>query len=728
MRTRLLASLVLLLAAGTVRAQSAGFDTCLVLSGGGARGMAHIGVIKVLERERIPVDCIVGTSIGAVIGSLYASGLTATEIETQMRALDWNTMFVDRVDRRVFTARRKAEDRSFVAKGGFGLRDGKLGLPPSVFEGQRLAVALRAALLPSANIERFDDLPIPYRAIGTDLETGEAVAMDRGDLVNAVRASMAVPGAFAPVSYGERSLIDGGASMNLPVEIAQGWGARRIIAVDIGATLKTRDQLLDPFSITDQMITALMRRETQRQRERLGPGDVLIVPELGDLSSADFTAGLDQGIPLGEQATATALPALQSMRLDPEAYAAWRAARRARLSPIGAIERIELVNTSAVDDAAIRARITAQPGDAVDAEKIEQDLARLHGLGEFSRAYYTVDAGERGGSVLTYVTRSRRWEEDGTLKFGLFMQDDFEGGGEYQIGARYAKREFNRFGGDLALEARLGDRNRAFAEFNQPLNLRRSAFLRPSLEWVGENEALIDAGGTTGDYRYNRWEIRSGLGLTLADHGELSATPFLRRNHYDLRADSLSAAIPRTATSAGVDLAFTLDTQDDAEFPSSGWYLDARHTRYLPMLDADTEGFSTRAQVSFAFTALRGRWLIGAQALDRRGDAYEDVATLGGPLRLSGYGIDRLRGTGSALATLQYNYPLAQVLQYPLFVGGSLEAGQIWRAGQRPALDRTIFAGSVYSALDTPLGPIYFGLGLAEEGEEAVFLRLGQPY
>ena len=728
MRIRLLASLFLLLAAGTARAQSAGFDTCLVLSGGGARGMAHIGVIKVLERERIPVDCIVGTSMGAVIGGLYASGLTATEIETQMRALDWNTMFVDRVDRRVFTTRRKAEDRSFVAKGGFGLRDGKLGLPPSVFEGQRLAVALRAALLPSANIERFDDLPIPYRAIGTDLETGEAVAMDRGDLVNAVRASMAVPGAFAPVSYGERSLIDGGASMNLPVEIAQGWGARRIIAVDIGATLKTRDQLLDPFSITDQMITALMRRETQRQRERLGAGDVLIVPALGDLSSADFTAGLDQGIPLGEAATTAALPALQSMRLDPEAYAAWRAARRARLSPIGAIERIELVNTSAMDDAAIRARITAQPGDAVVAAKIEQDLARLHGLGEFSRAYYTVDAGEHGGSVLTYVTRSRRWEEDGTLKFGLFMQDDFEGGGEYQIGARYAKREFNRFGGDLALEARLGDRNRAFAEFNQPLNLRRSAFLRPSLEWVGENEALIDAAGTTGDYRYNRWEVRSGLGLTLSGHGELSATPFLRRNHYDLRADSLPAAIPRTATSAGIDLQLTLDTQDDAEFPSSGWYLDARHTRYLPMLDADTEGFSSRAQAAFAFTALRGRWLIAAQARDRRGDAHEDVATLGGPFRLSGYGIDRLRGTGSALATLQYNYPLAQVLQYPLFVGGSLEAGQVWRAGQRPAFDRTIFAGSLYSALDTPLGPIYFGLGLAEEGEEAVFLRLGQPY
>ena len=708
-------------------ARAAEFDTCLVLSGGGARGMAHIGVIKVLERERIPVDCIVGTSMGAVVGSLYASGMSATEIEARMRAMDWNTMFVDRVDRRLFTARRKAEDRSFLAKGGFGLRDGKLGLPPSVFEGQRLALALRAVLLPTANLTSFDDLPIPYRAIGTDLETGEAVAMDQGDLVNAVRASMAVPGAFAPVSYGERSLIDGGAAMNLPVEIAQGWGAKRIIAVDIGATLKTRDQLLDPFSITDQMVTALMRRETQRQRDRMGAGDVLIVPALGDLSSADFAAGLDQGIALGEAAANDALPRLRAMQVSPEAYAAWREARQARLRPVGAVARVELVNTSAVDDATVRAHISARPGDAVEPEKIEEDLARLYGMGEFSRAYYTVDDDGAGGSVLTYVTRSRRWEQDGSLKFGLFMQDDFEGNGEYQLGARFTRRELNRLGADLALEARLGDRNRAFVEFNQPLNRRRNAFVRPSLQWVGENETLVDNVGGAGTYRFNRWEARAGIGLTLADIGEVSATPFLRRNHFDLRDGSLAAAIPRTSTSAGVDLELVLDTQDDAEFPTRGWYLHARHSRYLPMLDGDTRGFTNRAQASYAFTALRGRWLIGARAQDRRGDAYEDVALLGGPFRLSGYGIDRLQGTGSALATVQYHYPLAQVLQYPLFLGGSLEAGQVWRDGRHPAFDRTIVGGSLYSALDTPIGPIYFGIGLAEEGQETVFLRLGQP-
>lgn len=711
---------------------SSGYDTCLVLSGGGARGMAHIGVIKVLERERIPVDCIVGTSMGAVIGGLYASGLGAEEIERQMRALDWKTMFSDRVDRRDFPARRKTEDRSFLAKGGFGLRDGKLGVAPSLFEGQRLAVALRSAMLPSANIDDFDALPIPYRAIGTDLETGETVAMDRGDLVNAIRASMAVPGAFAPVSYGERSLIDGGVSMNLPVEEAQKLGAHRIIAVDIGATLKKRDQLLDPFSITDQMVTALMLRETQRQRDRLGAGDVLIVPALGDLSSADMSAGLDQGIPLGEAAAEAALPKLRERQLSPEAYAAWRAGRIARLRPIGPIERVALVNTSAVDDTVIRAAVTMKPGDTIAPEKIERDLSHLYGTGEFSRAYYTVTDGDRTddgrvGSVLTYVTRSRRWEEDGTLKFGLFLQDDFEGHADYQLGARFGKRELNRYGGDLVLEARLGDRNRAFAEWNQPLDPRRHTFFRSSLEWLGHNETLLDDDALGASFRIERWELRTGLGLDLGDWGEASVTPFARRNHFRARAESLPIVLPSNSTSTGAEFALTLDTQDDAEFPAHGWFLQARHARYLQGFGGDTHGFTSRLDASYAFAALGGRWLASAHAQDRRGNAYEDIAHLGGAFRLSGYGIDTLHGTGAALATLQYRRPLAQVLEYPLFLGGSLEAGQVWQSGQSPSAERTLFGGSLYTALDTPLGPIYFGLGLAEHGEEAVFLRLGQP-
>lgn len=709
--------------------------TCLVLSGGGARGMAHIGVLRVLERERVPIDCIVGTSMGAVVGSLYASGLTADEIARQLGALEWGEMFVDRLDRRHDSLRRKAEDRSFLAKGGFGLREGKLGVAPSLFEGQRLAVALRRGLLPSAGVNDFDALPIRFRAVGTDLETGEAVVMDRGDLVNAVRASMAVPGVFAPVSYGERSLIDGGIAMNLPVEVAQALGAERIIAVDIGAGLKTRDQLRDPLSIADQMVTALMLKETARQRERLGAEDVLIVPDLGALGSADFEAGFAQGIPLGVAATEAVAGKLRPLAVDAARYAAWRAAATDNLRAPGPVTEVTLVNTSVVDDAALRTFIATAPGDAVDADRLEEDLARLYGLGELSRAYYVVEpdpkaVGEDGGSTVTFVARSRRWQEDGTLKFGLFLLDDFRGGSEYQLGARYVRRELNKYGGDVLLEARLGDRNRAFAEWHQPLNMGRTVFVRPSLGWDGQNLPLIDEDGLSAQYRLGAWEARAGIGLAVSSAAEVMLVPFVRRNHFDLRPETdntVPPAIPATRHSRGLAVELTLDTQDDAEFPTRGWYLRGQHTRYLPDWGSDAAGHASRLDANLAFAALDGRWRLGLSAQDRRGDAFENVELLGGPFRLSGYGVDALRGDGAALAALQYSYPIAQVLDYPLFFGGSLEAGQIWRGGIGPDRERFLVGGSLFTALDSPLGPVYFGLGLAEGGEQTLFFRLGQP-
>lgn len=724
MRLRLLAIPLLLLAA--MQARAAEPDTCLVLSGGGARGMAHIGVIKVLERERIPVDCIVGTSMGAVVGSLYASGLTADEIEARVRALDWTTMFSDRVDRTVYPQRRKAEDRTFLAKGGLGLRDGKLAIPPSLFEGQRLAVALRTSLLVSAGINDFDALPIPYRAVGTDLETGEAVVMGEGDLVNAVRASMAVPGAFAPVTWGERSLIDGGVAMNLPIEAAQDLGARRIIAVDIGAKLKLRDELTDPLAITDQMVTALMLKETRRQIARLRPGDVLIEPALGPLSSADFVAGMNEGIALGEQATEAMLPQLRAYQVSPEAYAEWRAQRAAKLQPIGPVDRIELVNTSQVADSRVRAQVHVKPGDAVDPAAIEEDLTRIHGSGEVSRAYYVVDR-EGEDTVLTYVVRSRRWAEDGTIKMGLFMQDDFQGDGEYQLGARYTRGELTRFGGDLVLEGRLGNNNRLFVEWNQPLDPIGLTFVRPSLERRAENRYLVNRFGLTAEYRHSAWEANLKAGMSLGTWGEAWFAPFVRRNQFDLREEITFGRLPRSTTSSGVAVGVTIDTQDDAEFPSTGWYVHGEHARYLPQFDSDTEGHATRLRAQRAFATGRGRWQASLEGQDRRGTSYEDVALLGGPFRLSGYGINRLRGQGLWLATLQYNHPLAQVLEYPVFLGASLEAGQVWRRNQSPSLDAALFGGSLYGAVDTPLGPLFIGVGITEGGEESVFFRLGQP-
>src|SRR6202049_2657384 len=192
---------------------------CLVLSGGGARGMAHIGVLKILEDLKIPIDCIAGTSMGAIVGGLYASGMTALEIESTMRSVDWQEAFRDAPPRRDLAFRRKQDDRNFLVRLPLGLKHGQILLPKGFIQGQKLQETLRQLTLPFSNSTDFDLLPTPFRAVATDLESGNAVLMEKGDLAIAMRASMSAPGVFAPVELNGRLLVDGGLAEDLHINV-----------------------------------------------------------------------------------------------------------------------------------------------------------------------------------------------------------------------------------------------------------------------------------------------------------------------------------------------------------------------------------------------------------------------------------------------------------------------------------------------------------------------------
>ncbi len=216
----------------------------LVLSGGGARGAAHVGVIRALEEMRVPIDAVAGTSMGAVVGGLYSAGLSGAEIEEVFRNLDWQDLFRDRAPRRDLVYRRKQDDRSIYARGSLGLRYGEgIELPLGLVQGQKITQALRSATLGVADVTDFDRLPTPFRALATDLETGEPVVLDHGDLATVLRASMSAPGVLAPVEVGGRLLVDGGLVDNLPVGLARSMGVDVLIVVDVSFPLATRKDL-----------------------------------------------------------------------------------------------------------------------------------------------------------------------------------------------------------------------------------------------------------------------------------------------------------------------------------------------------------------------------------------------------------------------------------------------------------------------------------------------------
>ena len=336
----------------------------LVLSGGGARGLAHVGVLKVLEREHIPIDAIAGTSMGAIIGGLYASGLRADDLERELLALDWTTLFANRLPRETLSERRKEEDFEIspALEVGLSRSTGELMLPIGSVSSRGLELLLRRYTLPVRQLPSFDVLPIPFRAVATDMESGEAVIFREGDLAQALRASMSVPGVFPPTEVDHRILGDGGLVNNLPVDVVRAMGVDLVIAVNIGTPLAGRDSLGTVLGLTSQMVNILTEQNVQRSIATLDPAhDLLIAPPLGRLTSGDFDRAIDL-IAAGEQHTVRMLPQLAALRLN---EVDWQALRRAQTRPENPPKPITSVRFEGQDITAperLRGVLAVQPG------------------------------------------------------------------------------------------------------------------------------------------------------------------------------------------------------------------------------------------------------------------------------------------------------------------------------------------------------------------------------
>ena len=235
---------------------------CLVLSGGGARGAAHNGVLKVLEEMHVPIDCIAGTSMGSIVGAAYASGTPLDEMEATIASMSTRQLFKELPPREERAVRLKKDDATLLAPAEVGLGDGQLLLPHGLVSGVQLETVLRG-LSKVRGFHEFDKLPIPFRAVATDLVTGKAVVLSQGDLAGAMRASMSVPAAIDPVRLEDRVLVDGGLTNNLPVDVARAMGADIVIAVNLGTPLLRPESLGSILGVTSQMVNILTEQNVR---------------------------------------------------------------------------------------------------------------------------------------------------------------------------------------------------------------------------------------------------------------------------------------------------------------------------------------------------------------------------------------------------------------------------------------------------------------------------------
>lgn len=730
MRRSLLFSLVLLLGLWLVDLPIAEARPRigLVLSGGGARGAAHVGVLKILERERIPIDAIAGTSMGAVVGGLYASGLSAGEIGALVESAEWRQAFIEPAPRDRLSFRRKREDQNFLVDFPLGLKSGSFRLPKGLVSGQRLTQALRRVTLPVARIGNFDALPTRFRAVATDLETGEPVELARGDLVDAVRASLAAPGVFAPVEIDGRLLVDGGLANNLPVDVARRMDVDVLIVVDVGFPLRKRDTLDSVATISNQMLSILIRRGSDMQRRTLSERDVLLSPDLGEASSFDFDI-VPRAVGLGETAAAAASERLAALRLSERDYASFVAARSAVR---GGMPRIDTV-TVAEDSQRYERLLRAGFDDLTSAEGLDAGLTTLYSRGNFESVDYALRAGNQG-DVLELRARRNSWGPN-YVRFGLNLEDDFNGNSSYNAAARFVLADIGPLAAEWVWDLQIGAEPKVATEMYIPFGDTARWFALPSARFELRNVPLLDAGERRAEYRLRTTEYGIDLGRELGNWGEWRAGVRRVTGRSRLRVGD-----PQLPVTDDFDVReffgrFSYDELDNRNFPRRGQYFVAEWRAETPSLGSDRR--ADLVTVDWLAARSSGRhtgvlWTSYGTTIDSKLDSIRSLFPLGGFLNLSGLPPDSLTGRHFAITRLMYYRQIGRggegFLNVPAYVGMSLEAGNVWSERSEMGLGSALKQGSVFFGFDTLLGPVYLGSGFGESGEAAFYLFLGRTF
>jgi NTE family protein len=717
----------------------------LVLSGGGARGFAHVGVLKALEAARVPVDLIVGTSMGAIVGGLYASGMTAEQLEREILSVDWDGLFSTRQPRQMLTQRRKEEDFELSPVLLLGFRDGEFHLPTGAVSSRSLEMLLRRYTLPTRHLPSFDGLPTRFRAVATDMETGKAVVMDRGDLAAALRASMSVPGVFSPLEIDGRILGDGGLVNNLPVSVARELGAEVVIAVNIGTPLAGRNTLQSLLGISTQMIQILTEQNVQASIATLTPRDLLLTPPLNELTSADFDKA-DELVRRGNEYARTVGEALARFAAPAPQYQAWAEGRRTQAelnaTRVGRIERIRFEGVNEARAERLATGLDHLTGERADVKRIENDLQHLAAAGDYERVdYRLVRNPDTGGEDLLIGLRENNWGPN-YLRVGLDLRTDFRGEGAFNLRLSHNRHWLTDSGTEWRNRVQLGETLGLYSEIYQPLNLTSSSFASAYADLTVRKVDLFDDGSRP-LARIQRESLRVGadLGWPIGLRGavgdmRLGVVASSRSSRLELVQpgfDFAAGVLDVHWREAGLRAAVIADQLDYANFPSNGY----RALGEVVVGRREVRGGerSNFTRIEGSYTGVRSwgphTFNLGARLAhaNRIPIGAIDEYSLGGFQNLSGFRTGQVVGSYLAFGRLTYyrRLPWEVGIARAMFVGGSLEAGNAWLDRNEVSLGNLLAGSSLFVGADTGIGPLYLAVVSAPRGFTGLYLFLGRP-
>ncbi|HGF3748943.1 TPA: patatin-like phospholipase family protein [Vibrio parahaemolyticus] len=727
----------------------------VVLAGGGAKGAAHIGVLKALEEMHIPVDIITGTSMGAYVGGLYATGMSADEIESFIYSVDWNSGYRDRVDRSQRRVRDKEYEDRYQITTDLGLRFGEVRAPTGVVQGQNMLRVLRETTGNLGRFDSFDELAIPYRSVATDILELDEVVIGNGYLVDAMMASMSVPGALPPYKLNGHMLVDGGVVNNMPVDVARAMGADVVIAVDISTDYKTEDDFTGLFTVADQLSNYLVRRSTQQQVETLQEHDVYIRPNVGQMETVEFDK-MPWAFQSGYDITKEMESKLAGLRLSNAEYQKYidhkqEVRKKLVYGDDRVVDEIVIVNNTHYSDVLLTNRLELETGRKIETAEIEKAVEDLYALDRFELITYHFEEVD-GSNLLVFDVNEKSWGPN-YLNFRFFLEDDFDTDSQYGIGMSTNFTNLNSHGAEMALNVEMGTDKLIEAELYSPVLSSQEFFVAGKVAYssegrnlpVSDDDSSLSSVNDFLPVSYTEFvsEIAIGIQPTLWQELRLGG----RYSSGSIELSTLASVGNLDFERRGLFANYRLDTLDDFAFPTRGLLVDLE---YLVSHDTSPEEIGqskpkdivedTVYEIDARFKgamSYQRHTLVGQAEYSfvqsKNSSITLDPRELGGFLHLSGIPRNSLIGQNLFFSSLVYRYKWFDndfgLFEAPVYVGASLEHGGTWSDNDLKLNEAPLYnAASIFFGVDSPIGPIMLAYGRTEQDMEAVYLIVGTSF
>lgn len=671
----------------------------LALSGGGARGIAHVGVLKWFEAHRIPVDAIAGTSIGGLIGGLYAMGMSPGDIQSMLREVDWDRMFSEGPTHAELPFRRKEDRRANQVNVEAGLKNG-FSLPSGLNSAHYIGLTIDRVVLPYGGIASFDDLPIPFRCVATDFGAAQRVVLKDGSLSTAIRATMAIPVIFPPIIRDGRTLVDGGLLDNIPTDVLREMGPDVVVAVDVGTKLTDYQGIP---SLSGAFSQSLLVMTLESDRRSLLKADIIIAPNLNEVGFLDFTT-IDASVEKGYAAAEEKKNVLERFALTETDWERHLADRRERLRtsvPVPQAILFEGISGEAKRD--LEGRIGAIAGQQLEPLRLETTLTKLIGEGRYQSIGYELTT--EAGQPTLLVRVKEKAHAPPTVNFALEMESNDANTLNLTLGARVTVYDAGKYGSEWRTDARVGFRPGLSTEFLFPIR-GRTLFIAPRGFARGSRENFFSGGTRTSTVQINRYGVGVDL-VYLKENQEWRAG--YEASYLDPSIMTGNPAGPFAfGTRGGLNdllrLRYGYDGQDSPSIPTRGLRLDleSRFVLHAPLAPRAYPQFEGNAMYFHPLSELNSVFVGGTlgTSFNRQASPFGQF-TLGGPFRLG---------------------PLFGGKLYAL---GWYDIGGAFERVANPSYRQQLSAGF---RLNTRLGPLAFIGAFGEGGRGKFYFTFGRTF